>query len=296
MPRLQRGPAFRTRSGSTSGAALGRRAFAGAFVALLVVVIGGVALLRSWRTSPAKSAPREYATGTGQRAAIVLADGSRVTLAPQSRLRVGADFGARTRTVSLVGEAIFDVTTATRTPFIVSTDGVDTRVLGTTFDVRRYPDDPAVRVAVVHGKVAVRSSHRPPRLAPLILTSGTVGLVTDTTAVATAVGDNDEYTSWTRGELRFRETPVRSMLDAVGRWYGYHFLLSDSTLAERHVTAQFILNEPAKTLAALKELLDVDMTFDGNRVLLRPRSNSSARSANKWKDRTPTLQRQEVGK
>ena len=98
---------------------------------------------------------RQYQTGVMQRAIVRLADGSRVTLAPQTTLTVASGFGADTRTVSLRGEAYFDVASGSRAPFIVNAGHVRARVLGTAFDVRSYTDEHDVRLAVVSGRISV---------------------------------------------------------------------------------------------------------------------------------------------
>src|SRR5690606_24659770 len=92
-----------------------------------------------------------YATQPGERAILTLPDGSQVILAPQTQLSVPERFGVGTRTVELQGNAYFDVTTVAEIPFTVTTGTVQTRVLGTRFDISNFADDLAVRVAVVSG-------------------------------------------------------------------------------------------------------------------------------------------------
>jgi len=219
---------------------------------------------------------RQYATTVGQRATITLSDGARVTLAPGTSLRVPVDFGRATRTVWLDGEAYFDVPHTAGTPFVVRTGSIRTHVLGTAFDVRRYAGDRAVQVAVVTGKVAVTASTS--EHASVTLSAGRVGLVTDSTATAAAASDMAPYTGWLDGRLVFERTPVRDVLAAVGRWYGYEFRLSDSVLATRYLSASFDHQSTADMLSALKTVLQVTMTFDGHVVTLHPKSHSATPS------------------
>lgn len=89
---------------------------------------------------------------------IRLADGSTVVLKPASEIRVADNFGKATREVNLKGEAFFRVAHDTKRPFLVYSNGVVTRVLGTCFNVKAYENDREVTVAVKSGKVSVYAS------------------------------------------------------------------------------------------------------------------------------------------
>jgi ferric-dicitrate binding protein FerR (iron transport regulator) len=211
------------------------------------------------------SMPIAYTTHTAEQRTVHLADGTRVVLAPQSQLTVSADFGTKTRTVSLLGEAYFDITQSAGHPFLVHTGRVSTRVLGTTFDIRHYRGDTSVQIAVQSGKVVVQG-----RGAPFTLSSGKMACVTDSTIVVKTVGDSDRYADWTTGRLVFDETPLPMMLTALGRWYGYEFRVNDSVLVSQHVSAEFKVSDPAEMMLVLKSALGVTLTFHGNVITLTP--------------------------
>ncbi len=87
--------------------------------------------------------------------AVALEDGSKVLLKPESELRFTEPFADSERTVSLDGEAFFEVSENPDRPFLVNTGEITTKVLGTSFSVRARPDDSIVEVAVKTGKVSV---------------------------------------------------------------------------------------------------------------------------------------------
>jgi len=266
VSRASRIPAARMWTAITAGACLA------------ALVIGGISrspLVREHSTARAANATR-YATHVSQQATITLTDGSRVTLAPQTTLRIESGFGGRTRTVALSGEAYFDVRTGS-VPFIVRTGQFDTHVLGTTFNVRRYPTDWGVRVAVTSGKVNVTT--RTTSHASITLAAGAVGHVDDSTAVLVSRDSAQQYTSWTAGQLVFRDAPTQEVLTTLTRWYGYRFQVADSLLTTRNLTAVLDAHSWANALSTLKLLLNVDLTFEGDVVTLhlrqtrRPPSN-----------------------
>jgi len=244
--------------------------------ALVAAVIGVVGLIRMRLDRPGASSARTYTTTTGQRATVTLTDGSRVTLAPQTTLTVTAGFGGRHRVVSLSGEAAFRVAPESGAPFIVRTGTVDTRVLGTSFDVHHYAADRNVRVAVTQGKVAVSSSAHG-RIATV--TAGMFALATDSTISTAVMDDATPYTGWTTNRLKFANAPLPDVLATVGRWYGYTFQLADTSLANDHVTATFDYASTTDMIKALEALLAVSATFETRGtdtvVMLRRRTRVS---------------------
>lgn len=260
--------------------------------ALAAAVIAAVVLCpRAER--PGHAVLRQYVTTMGQRATVTLPDGARATLAPQTTLRVLSGYGRTTRDVWLEGEAYFEVSHTQAAPFVVQTGAVHTHVLGTTFDVRHYASDRSVQVAVVTGKVAV--SDIVSRQAPVTLSAGRVGIVSDSNTTTVTASDMAPYTGWVNGRLTFERTPVPEVLAAVGRWYGYEFHLADSVLATRHLSASFEQQSPADVLAALQTALNVTMTFDGHVVTLHPRHDSAAPSGTR-RQSTEFPQSREVGR
>jgi transmembrane sensor len=243
---------------------------------VLAAVLTAVAGLTKWPTfnAPHTVPSRIYTTTIGQRAHVTLADGSTVLLAPLSRLEVAADYSHGSRTVQLEGQAYFTVHASASDAFSVRTGGVSTRVLGTTFDIRHYAGDPTVRVAVTDGKVAVASRHQ-----TLMLSAGAVAHATDSTAVLTRGAETaTNATAWTDGQLVFQEVPVRTVLEGLGRWYGYEFRLADTALANRPVTVTFDVADSPGMLVLLRHLLGVAMTFDGPIVTLAPRRSGAGRA------------------
>jgi transmembrane sensor len=233
--------------------------------AAALAILGAVVGLRSMSDHSSLPQQRQYATRATQLEYITLADGSRITLAPSSRLVIQEDGPART--VTLTGQAYFDLVPSRERAFVVHTGPVQTVVLGTQFDVTRYTGDTTTRVAVRDGRVMTRG-----RSASVVLDAGTVGYVHDSTGTATVTRNNDVDVDWASGTLVFDNTPVPVMLATLGHWYGYDFHVTDSALATRRAVATFNADQPDKMLRMLKSLLDVTMTFDGTTVTLRPRS------------------------
>ena len=204
-------------------------------IAAVLIVSAGAVGTWIWSGEAAKVAvpalrpPREYAAVRGQRAELRLADGTRVVLAPESRLTVPAQYDSVGRAVSLEGQAYFDVAHDAARPFVVRAGNASIRDLGTRFDVRAFANEKSVRVVVTHGKVSLDTT---------LLGAGDVARLRETGESSVARGvDTTRYVAWTRGELVFDRTPIRDALAELGRWYDIDIRLADTSLDERRLTA-----------------------------------------------------------
>ena len=104
------------------------------------------------------SEPIELVTKTtskGQKATITLPDGSVLKLNSESSITYPKQFNKNVREVSLNGEAFFEVAGNPKKPFIVSSEGLRTKVLGTSFNINAYKDFSEIAVTVVTGRVEV---------------------------------------------------------------------------------------------------------------------------------------------
>lgn len=89
---------------------------------------------------------------------ITLSDGSSVLLQPNSKLSYPKIFTGNERKVYLSGEGFFEISKNPHKPFLVYANEIITKVVGTSFRVRAYPDQPNVEVLVRTGKVRVSSN------------------------------------------------------------------------------------------------------------------------------------------
>lgn len=212
-------------------------------------------------------APAEtFETTRAQRATLRLPDGTRIVLAPESRLDVAGDFGRRGRVVWLRGEAYFEVARDPERPFVVRTEGAATEVLGTSFVVRTGREEGGTEVVVVDGRVGLRPAGADASPA-LPLGRGEAGRV-DATGRLEIVDRVDVRASiaWMDGRLVFHRRPFAGVVAELERWYDVTIEYPTDALSHVTVTATFD-NEPLdRVLDALDQLLDVVHTRDGRAI------------------------------
>ena len=214
----------------------------------------------------------------GERANIHLADGTHVTLNVDSRLRMPASFPASSRTVYLEGEAYFDVATDSTRPFIVYANDAIIDVHGTSFNVRSYPEDQRVQVAVVEGAVSLRSQQSAQQAPGARLESGQIGqLRADDARVTTeTVTDVAPLIGWMQGRLVFQEAPLTEVTARLERWYNMQFHLADPRLDSLRLTANLKSRSVANVLDVVSASLGIQYHIQDNTVILADHTGPTA--------------------
>lgn len=232
--------------------------------AALVLVIGAAAL---WRTARGSSELLSYATVTGSARDITLADGTVVRLGPASSMELEAGFGGSHRRMTLHGEAWFKVTHDEARPFAIRVGGTTVEDVGTAFLVRESPNR-EVSVRVAEGAVRVTTTAAA-KDSTVMLRAGDGAVATASgITVAPGVVTSTEGVALAAGRLTFTDASLVEVQDALHRWYGVTLLIADSTLATRHVTADFT-GEPVSRVAAVLGLtLGVSAESHGDTIEL----------------------------
>ena len=151
----------------------------------------------------------------GENFKVVLCDGTEVWLNANTNFVYPTAFIGNERIVSLEGEAYFKVAKDAKRPFIVKTRTVQTRVLGTEFNIRSYtPED--THVVLINGKVEVSNTQGGAftRLYP----GEDAHLQPDGNFILTEV-DLDSYVYWKDGYFYFDDTTLKDIMQNLGRWY-----------------------------------------------------------------------------
>jgi transmembrane sensor len=250
----------RRRAARRVGARYGRR-FAAALAASVVLGAAiwwglkerveapdGVPVLA--HTSAAATAPaltREASTQIGERALLVLADGSKVTLNTDSAVR--ADYTGRERRLTLVrGEAFFDVAKDPARPFIVTAGSRQVIAVGTAFNVRLQ--DQQVRVTLVEGTVRIVPTVK--QRAPVVTLEAGSALVTGPDGIDRVESlDTARATSWRSGKLVFQGDRLADVVAEMNRYSRERLEIADPALEDRKVSGVF---EPTEGHAFAKAL------------------------------------------
>ena len=150
---------------------------------------------------------------------LILSDGTKVRLNSETELKYPLKFTGKQRVVELIaGEAYFDVVNNPEKPFIVKSRDVDTRVLGTQFNVSAYPKED-LNITLIEGKVRLKNklSKQEHLLAP----GENAKLKLNGCKISIAEVDVKKQIAWIDGYFYFEKERLEDMLTKLERWYDF---------------------------------------------------------------------------
>jgi ferric-dicitrate binding protein FerR (iron transport regulator) len=146
---------------------------------------------------------------------VILSDSTRVWLNSESHLWFPSRFTGDERRVRLEGEAYFEVRADARHPFIIEANNTTVRVLGTSFNVRAYPDETRIVTTLQTGSVRLSLGER-----QLVLHPDEQGLVDlATREMKKRPVEARLYTSWKEGRFIFEGESLEEIMNTLRRWY-----------------------------------------------------------------------------
>jgi hypothetical protein len=180
----------------------------------------------------------------GQRHKVLLSDGTLVQLNAGSKLTFPAIFKGKAREVYLQGEGFFEVSKNEKQPFIVKTDHIDIKVLGTTFNVAAYNDERIFTTVLVEGKVDVVQKSKLFANEEFTLAPGQGCFYSiDTQSSVVSDVDVDEYVLWKDGLYNFKNKPLRDVVSRVNKFFDRTIQLEDEKLANTLVSGKLVLSD-----------------------------------------------------
>ncbi|WP_428654821.1 FecR family protein [Runella sp.] len=189
----------------------------------------------------------------------ILPDGTKIFLNHNTTLTYADDFGKETRTVTLKGEAYFEVKRDENRPFIIHANDTEVRVLGTAFNVRAY--DKKVNVAVTSGKVQFST----PKAKTLLVKDEAATAQADTIIKLPAMDLN--AMAYRTKVFVFDRTNLGDVVASLREGYQTDIQLS-GRLKNCQLTARFERESLDAALSVIAETLHLQVTRKGQTILL----------------------------
>lgn len=223
--------------------------------------------VKDWKTVSADTVCcQTLTTPRGKDFLLVLADGTKVWLNAESRLRYPVAFHGKERRVELEGEACFEVAKDAEHPFIVCANGMNTMVLGTKFNVRSYTVEDR-HVTLVNGKVQVTNTVNNKSVT---LRPGQDLTYTETGEEKVSEVNIATYTAWTEGMFYFEDVPLEEIMGALGRWYNVNIDFERCELY--HIRLNFWANKNThldEALELLNKLEKVQVDYQDGTITIK---------------------------
>lgn len=214
--------------------------------AIVLFVVGLPLLLFFYGATPAHEPEKtqivytEKKSAIGQKLKITLPDGSLAWLNADSKIQYAANFEGNTRTIVLEGEGYFEVKKNASKPFIVKSGKVSTTALGTSFNIQAYPEDSTIQVALLTGKVQVKSPQAGTAGIAFSLREGTgIHYNKQMNQSSKYKVDQDQVMAWKQGILLFDGDSFEEVTSKIRRWYGVEVTVTGTPPNDWKLTGKF---------------------------------------------------------
>jgi len=231
--------------------------------AALAFILLAASVVNLWQANQLKVniGLRETATVAGQKYRMRLSDGTRVRLNSRSSLKTPKNFERSSlREVYLTGEAFFEVSKDSLRPFIIYTGDIQTRVLGTAFNIKST--DTQIEVSVAEGRVAVHYQRERAELMPN-------EKITYTKSTRTWKKHKTNLTkelAWQANTLIFEDQPLDSVAQALADWYGVRISLQNESLGRCRLTGTFTNEKLDAVMKAITFSLGMEYQIQNKEV------------------------------
>ncbi len=179
-----------------------------------------------------KVAYHEITVPFGSEYQMILPDRTKVHLNAGSSMRFPVVFAGNERKVYAVGEIYFEVARDTTAPFRVVSGTSELEVLGTSFNLRNYSEEP-YEVTLLSGSVRYRANRYEVMLKPgeqVVVPEGGKPLV--------RLADVSVVTAWHRGFFVFRNASLEQIMKELGRWYGLEVFFNSERVKEKRFSIE----------------------------------------------------------
>lgn len=242
--------------GQSSGAVSGLSRFFRPVAAAVILLVGAglILLLADKTTVPALSILEnkeiriiEKRNNSSEPMLITLEDGSSLLLQPGSQISYPAQFDLKERKVMLSGEAFFEISKNPDHPFLVFANETVTRVIGTSFRIRAYNDQPDVEIMVRTGQVKVSAVHQESNgsVKEIALNPNeSVLYVRDEAVFAKpAVASQTSELPIEQLHFEFKDAPVSEIFETIQKAYGMQVLYPSEVLKDCYLSTS-LTDEP----------------------------------------------------
>ena len=209
---------------------------------------------------------KEIVVPKGQMSQVFLADGTRIWVNADSKVTVPAVFSDHERSVTLEGEAFFEVAKDKSRPFHVKTENQLIEVLGTSFNVRAYPGSDFIQTTLKEGKIKLNTPND-----EIILAPGEQSEMDRLTGKLNIKKVNTNfYDSWKEGRYEFENENLIEVFKLLERWYDIELIYDASQFKNMYFSGVIRKNKPfSHFLVLLDHSIPIDYKQDGDRIIIK---------------------------
>ncbi|OCW93859.1 hypothetical protein A9168_10475 [Macellibacteroides sp. HH-ZS] len=200
----------------------------------------------------------------GKRTNVAFADGTKICVNAGTRVVYPEVFSNDSREIYVEGEIYLEVFRDESRPFIVRTEKMNVRVLGTTFNISAYKNQAESSVVLVEGKVEVESINK-----QKISVSPNEMVLLNGGEMSKKLVDVYDYISWKDNLLKLDAEPLHKVLNKLSNYYGRKIVF-DNTLASIPISGKLDLRDNLEdVISILAETAPILITNKDDTIIVR---------------------------
>lgn len=204
-------------------------------------------------------------TPKGRQYKLTLPDGTEVMLNAASSIRYPTSFTGTERIVQATGEVYFDVAPNANMPFKVQAGNCTVNVIGTTFDLYAYTDEPVTKTTLISGAVRVENAHNSRLLKP----GEQIRVGKNNASEVVKLSDAGEATAWTRGIIDFSSVDISTLMRQLSRWYNIE-VKYEGSIPKGHISGAAPRNTPLLEIIKALAANGIYCRLDGSTLVVSP--------------------------
>lgn len=216
-------------------------------------------------TSESQILYNTMSTPLGGQYKLILPDGTTVWLNAGSSISYPTAFAGAERSVSITGEAYFDVAKNEKMPFRVKAGNTTIEVLGTEFNINAYKDEASINTTLLTGAVRVSALQQVQMLKPGQQARVSAGAMQVINHV-----DINEVMAWKKGFFSFTDADLPTVMRQLSRWYNVQ-VTYEGDIPQRLFTGE--IGRDLTLAQVLKGLTKTRIKYrieNGNRIIIQP--------------------------
>lgn len=245
-----------------------------AFLLIPIMVVGILYWMSQYNQSSGQYT--ETFAPRGQKSQIVLADGTKVWLNSETRIKYPGKFDKSHREVYLDGEAFFEVTKNVHQPFVVHTSGIDVKVLGTKFNVKAYPDENEIETSLFEGKINLIQKISDMKYLEKEVSPGhSLVFNKKLNNLTESRFPEEEICGWKNNQLIFKDDTFVNLVRKMERWYDVKVIYDEKLFSDRRLTVELYEGERLEKLMEIISLtLSVDYKYLKSEIIITPKAKN----------------------
>lgn len=242
-----------------------------AAVFIMAFILGGLGyyFLKSFQDNMSKTTLVQHSAPIGSRTFIITPDSSRIWLNAGTILSYNNTFNNHNREVYLSGEAYFEIKRKEKLPFIVNTEDVSVRVLGTSFMITSYPEDEMIQTYLEKGEIMleVEDENKEFQMLP-----GEQVVYQKTSKQLDIIKNvHPNIAAWRYGKIYFHNKPLKDIAKNIERCFGVKIRIATTQLEQVNLTMEFEEEGIDEILNYISKIANVQIIKENKQYVIKPK-------------------------